>query len=204
MTLPLLLVRHPLGLAIGVAFITMLVSVLWWMLHVPLPVSVEVARAIHSVRGVRRIMVPVMDRFYSERAVELACRLAQGHPAKILLANVIEVPRTMPLEIALPDLERQGESAIADGLAIIKRHGLIGERTTIRTREAGEGIVHAAIDFDADILVIGVRSDQRMIDSIFSRTTALVMRRAPCEILIDYIPEGAPVTGASSGAEVRG
>ncbi len=191
MTFPLALALHPLGFLIAGTFVLSLISVLWWMLHVPLPVSEDVARAVHSVRGVRRIMVPIMDRFYSERAVELACRLAEGHPAKIVLVNVVEVPRTMPLAIPLPVLERRGEKAIADGLTIVKRHGLIGESTTVRSREAGEGIARAATDFDADVVVLGVRADRGMIDTIFSRTTTLLLRRAPCEILIDFVPEGA-------------
>ncbi len=191
MTLPLLLALHPLGFLLAGTFVVLLSSVLWWMLHVPLPVSSDVARAVHSVWGVRRIMVPIVDRFYSERAVELACRLAAGHPAKIVLIYVIEVPRTMPLAIPLPAIERAGEKAIADGLTIVKRHGLIGESTTVRSREAGEGIAHAARDFDVDLIVFGVLGDRGMIDSIFSRTTSLLLRRASCEILIDYVPVGA-------------
>lgn len=191
MTLPLLLALHPLGFLLAGTFVVLLSSVLWWMLHVPLPVSSDVARAVHSVWGVRRIMVPIVDRFYSERAVELACRLAAGHPAKIILIYVIEVPRTMPLAIPLPDIERAGEKAIADGLTIVKRHALIGERTTIRSREAGEGIARAASDLDVDLIVFGVLGDRGMIDSFFSRTTSLLLRRASCEILIDYVPAGA-------------
>ncbi len=191
MTLPLLLALHPLGFLLAGTFVVLLSSVLWWMLHVPLPISSDVARAVHSVWGVRRIMVPIVDRFYSERAVELACRLAAGHPAKIILIYVIEVPRTMPLAIPLPAIERAGEKAIADGLTIVKRHGLIGESTTVRSREAGEGIALAARDFDVDLIVFGVLGDRGMIDSFFSRTTSLLLRRASCEILIDYVPVGA-------------
>lgn len=205
MTLPPLLALHPLGFLLAGTFIALLTSILWWMLHVPSAVSLDVARAVHSMGGVRRIMVPIMDRFYSERAVELACRLAAGHPAKIVLINVIEIPRTMPLGIALPAIERAGEKAIADGLTIVKRHGLIGESTTVRSREAGEGIARAAMDFDADLIVLGVREDRGMIDTIFSRTTTLLLRRAPCEILIDFVPQGAlPTQGTTrKDEEVR-
>lgn len=197
-----LLVLHPLGIALAVAFATLLTSVLWWMLHIPSPVSVDVARAVHSIQGVRRIMVPIMDRFYSERAVELACRLAQGQPAKIVLVSVIEVPRTMPLAIPLPALEQEGAKEIADGLTIVKRHGLIGESTTLRTREAGEGIARASVDFDADLVVLGVRADRGMIESIFTRVTTLLLRRAPCEVLLDFVPEGAlPVKAPPSAQE---
>jgi len=147
-----------------------------------------------------------MDRFYSERAVELACRLAGGpHPAKIVLINIIEVPRTMPLAIPLPAIELLGKTAIADGLTIVKRHGLIGESTTVRSREAGEGIARAAMDFDADLIVLGVRENRGMIDTIFTRTTTLLLQRAPCEILVDFVPEGAlPTAGANrKDEEVR-
>ncbi len=200
----LLLVLHPLGIGLAVVFATLLISVLWWMLHVPTPISLDVARAVYSIRGVRRILVPIMDRFYSERAVELACRLAQGQPTKVVLVNIIEVPRTMPLAIPLPVLERSGEKAIADGLTIVKRHGLIGESTTVRTREVGEGIVRAAVDYDADLVVVGVRGDRGMIESMFAKATSLLLRRAPCEVLVDFVPAGAlPVEAPPPEKEVR-
>jgi nucleotide-binding universal stress UspA family protein len=178
------------GIALAAAFAVGLGSVLWWMLHVPSPMTQEVARAVHSVRAVRRIMVPIMDRFYSERAVELACRLGAGRTTKILLAYVIEVPRTMPLDIALPHVERRAEQAIEDGLSIVKRHGLIGETTVLRAREAGGGIARAARDYDMDMLILGVRGDQGLLENIFARTTALLLRRAPCEVIIDHVPVG--------------
>ncbi len=186
--MPVLVVLHPLGITLAVTFAILLATVLWWMLHVPPPVSADVARAVHSVEAVRRIMVPIMDRFYSERAVELACRLASGKPTKILLAYIIEVPRTMPLSIPLPVIEQSAQKATADGLSIVKRHNLIGESTTVRSREAGEGIARAAKDYDVDLVVLGVRGDRGMMESVFARTSAFLLRRAPCEVLIDFVP----------------
>jgi hypothetical protein len=45
------------------------------MLRLPQPLPQEVARAVYSVEAARVIVVPILDLFYSERAVELACRL---------------------------------------------------------------------------------------------------------------------------------
>jgi len=185
------IVLHPVGIALAAAFVIVLSSVLWWMLHVPAPVPAEVARAVHSVRAVRRIMVPFMDRFYSERAVELACRIGAGQPTKILLAFVIEVPRTMPLDVPMPAMEQRAQAAIEDGLAIVRRHGMIAETTVLRLREAGAGICRMAREFDVDLIIVGARGDQGVVETVFDRVTMGLLQRAPCEVIIDHVPVGA-------------
>jgi len=93
---------NPIGMGLAGLFALALLSVLWWMLHVPPPVPREVARAVHSLNALKRILVPILDTYYSERAVELACRLVEGQQGTIILGYVIEIPRTLPLDVPLP------------------------------------------------------------------------------------------------------
>jgi uncharacterized protein YhhL (DUF1145 family) len=93
---------HPLGVLIAIGFLLTLGVMLFWMLRLPQPLPQEVARAVYSVEAARTILVPILDLFYSERAVELACRLGRMQNATIVLAYIVEVPRLLTLDAPLP------------------------------------------------------------------------------------------------------
>ncbi len=93
---------HPLGVLIVIGFLVTLGGTLLWMLRLPPPLPQEVARAVYSVEAARTILVPILDLFYSERAVELACRLGRTQNATIVLAYIVEVPRLLTLDAPLP------------------------------------------------------------------------------------------------------
>src|SRR5512137_1678253 len=71
---------------------------LWWMLHVPRAIPQAAAKARRAVGAIKRILVPTSGTPYSERGIELACRMGEEQKAEIYLINVIEVPRTLPME----------------------------------------------------------------------------------------------------------
>ena len=80
----------PLGIILAAGFALPMAGLLTWMLRVPRPVPPEVARAMRSVGAVQTILVPILETYYSERAVELASRLGEMQRARILLGYIIE------------------------------------------------------------------------------------------------------------------
>jgi nucleotide-binding universal stress UspA family protein len=56
-----------------------------------------------------------------------------------------------------------------------------------RGRIAGEEIIRAAKDWEADLIVMGIRSQIRMAQEILGRNSDLVIRRAPCEVILDRL-----------------
>jgi nucleotide-binding universal stress UspA family protein len=156
---------------------------------VPSPMAQEVARAVFSVHATRCIVVPILDLFYTERAVELACRMGKQQNAIIVLAYIIEVPRLLTLDFPLSaDMEERSNQALKHAHAIVERHGLKAETTTLRAREANEGIGQIVQAYKGDIVVLGVQAAERHLPSIFTRTADALMRRPPCEVLIDSMP----------------
>ena len=73
---------HPLGVLLAAGFAVPMAALLGWMLRVPRPVPQEVARAVRSVGAVQTILVPIVESYYSERAVELASRLGATQRAR--------------------------------------------------------------------------------------------------------------------------
>jgi nucleotide-binding universal stress UspA family protein len=178
-----------LGVSIALAFVVILGSTLFWMLRLPSPMAHEVARAVFSVQATRCIIVPILDLFYTERAVELACRMGKQQSAAIVLAYIVEVPRLLTLDTPLAaDIEERSQQALKHAQAIVMRHGLKCLSTTLRAREANDGIAQIVKRYNGDIIVLGVQASANHLPSIFTRTADALMRRPPCEVLIDSVP----------------
>lgn len=177
-----------LGTLLAAVFAIAMGGLLWWMLTPPEAVKPLVAKAYRSVDALKRILVPTTGMPYSDRGVELACRLGEMQKADILLAYVIEVPRTLPLNAPLPEADAKAEEALNRAVEIVKLHELEAKPLVERAREAAEGIIRAAKDNQADLIVLGMRTDFRGGQAGMGRTTETLLHRAPCEVVVDKLP----------------
>ena len=176
------------------------------MLRVPRPVPPEVARAMRSVGAVQTILVPILETYYSERAVELASRLGEMQRARILLGYIIEVPRTLSLGVPLPAAEERANRALEHAKTIVAMHGLVAQVEIIRAREAGEGIARVARDRGVDLIVVGVSPEMGFTEGPAARCAESLFRHAPCEVIIDRLAEtsiGAAASGQSPPPALR-
>jgi nucleotide-binding universal stress UspA family protein len=178
-----------LGAVLAAVFTVTMAALLLWMLRVPRPVSQEVARAVRSVGAVRIIFVPILEAYYSARAVEVASRLGQEQKAKILLGYIIEVPRTLSLGVSLPKVEERGRVALQEARAIVEAHHLDAATEVVRAREAGEGINRTARDHDVDLIVLGISPEVGFVEGSTERVAEALFRHAPCEVIIDRLAE---------------
>ena len=176
-----------LGALLAVVFILSMGTLLWWMLHVPKAIPLAAAKARRAIGAIKKILVPTSGTLYSERGIELACRLGEDQKAEIYLINVLEVPRTLPLEAPMPEAEAKAVDIIKEGETIITLRGLQAKGEVRRGRIAGEEIIRAAKDWEADLIVMGIRTNIRMAQEILGRTSDLVLRRAPCEVIVDKV-----------------
>jgi nucleotide-binding universal stress UspA family protein len=177
------------GAFLAFIFTISMVILLWWMLHVPRAIPLAAAKARRAVGAIKRILVPTSGTPYSERGIELACRLGEEQKAEIYLVNVLEVPRTLPLEAPLPDAEAKAEDIVKRGEEIVTLRGLPVKSEVKRGRVAGEEIIRTAKDWEADLIVMGIRSQVTMAQDILGRNSGLILRRAPCEVILDKLYE---------------
>ncbi len=117
----------------------------------------------------------------------MACRLGEEQKAEIYLVNVIEVPRTLPLDAPLLEAEIKAGDVIKRGEEIVTLRGLPVIAEVKRGRVAGEEIIRTAKESEADLIVMGIRSEIRMAQEILGRTSDLILRRAPCEVIVDRL-----------------
>ena len=188
---------HPLGVLLAAGFAVPMAVLLGWMLRIPRPVSQEVARAVRSVGAVQTILVPIVESYYSERAVELASRLGEMQRARILLGYIIEVPRTLSLGVPLPAAEERANHALQHAKTIVAMHGLVAQAEIIRAREAGEGITRVARDRGVDLIVVGVSPEMGFTEGPAARCAESLFRHAPCEVIIDRLAETSIGAAAS-------
>lgn len=169
---------------ITVAALVLLVALIWALRRPPkLPVEIAEARA--SVSGLRRILVPVRGFRHEERAVELACRLGREQKSQIVLVSVIEVPLTLSLGSAMPQEEERAQEALRRSAELVKAHKLEAVLRVERDRDAGRGILRAASELSADLVVIGVHPARGFATDPVGPTTEALLRKANFEVIVD-------------------
>jgi len=177
------------GIILAIMFATAMGALLLWMFHLPMYVSAPAAKARRAVDAVKCIIVPTVGQPYSERGVELACRLGRDQKAEIVLTYVLEVPRTLPLNAPLPEATKHAEEALERGSQIVKIRGLVPVSHIERAREASGGIIRAASDRQADLIVLGIRPNAGARGAVLGRTTDALLSGAPCEVIVDKMPD---------------
>ena len=85
----------------------------------------------------------------------------------------------------MPEAEAKANDIIKEGETIVSLRGLPIKGEVRRGRVAGEEIIRAAKDWEADLIVMGIRSRVTMAQDILGRNSDLVLRRAPCEVIVD-------------------
>jgi len=71
---------------------------------------------------------------------------------------------------------------------IVARHHLPAVRQIIRAREAGERIIRTARENGVDLIVLGLPMDFGPVEGMEARILTVLLRRAPCEIIVDRVP----------------
>jgi nucleotide-binding universal stress UspA family protein len=115
--------------------------------------------------------------------------LGRQQHATLVLAYIVEVPRLLTLDAPLPpEVDERAQKALEHAQRIVERHGLKAITDIVRAREADEGIRRAVRNYQADLVVLGVQFAENRVPGIFTRTADALLRRPPCEVIIDTVP----------------
>jgi nucleotide-binding universal stress UspA family protein len=144
--------------------------------------------------GYRTVVVPLLDREETEHALDLACRLAADRGARIVLVAPLVVERELPLNAHmngdLTALKQRLESAEA----VVGSYGVGVQREIVRTRPGsfGEKVARVAAERRAELVVVGAPVEsQRGFHRAFPREVLLLLREAPCRVMIATGPVAA-------------
>jgi len=174
-----------LGALMALIFGGSMFSIIWWMLHPPPQVPLSVAKARVAVSAIKKIIVPTTGTTYAEKAVELACRLGKEQKAEIIVTYVIEVPFTLPLNAEMKKSMTIARDVLSRAEEIVRHNHLPVRAKVERARQVGEGIIRLAKEEGADLIVIGIRPMMGIPEKIMGRTSEAILRKAPCEVIVD-------------------
>jgi nucleotide-binding universal stress UspA family protein len=152
------------------------------------------------LRGYRRLLVPVLDDPESERAVELACRLAADRSATLVALAVVEIPPLLPLDAHMVEEEAAARTLLERAGATADAYGVHFSARIVRAREAADAIVQLARTERAELLVIGgsARSKTSSVAGNLGATVRRVLETAPCRVLlVAPTPERLPARQAA-------
>jgi nucleotide-binding universal stress UspA family protein len=144
--------------------------------------------------GYRRILVPVGDNAESEKAMDLACRLAEGRHASITCVSVVEVPQLLPLDAYMVDEETRVHQLLERARAVADSYGVAFSPRMVRGREAARAILDQATATEAELIVIGAPRKERAGKGAAALGTTVehVLKRATCRIMvIEATPQAA-------------
>ena len=132
----------------------------------------------------RKILVPVCDNVESERAMDVACKLADDR-AVITCVSVVEVPALLPLGAHMQEAEQQANAALQRARAIAETYGLSSTPRFLRSRQAADAIVSEAETRDVQLIVLAaLRKRSRRGPAALGGTVEHVLRHAACRVLV--------------------
>ncbi len=162
------------------------------------------------------ILVPIFGSPLDVDIVQTAGRLAaaqnregqDGDGATIEAIWVFEVPLSLPLDARLPEAQlKRARAALARAKAVGEEYdGVEVATATIRARRAGEAIVAEAQRRGVELIVLAAEEPSRIrggarlggiggpLDNFVGEATKLVVRKAPCRVILTAPPAQEPET----------
>jgi APA family basic amino acid/polyamine antiporter len=137
-----------------------------------------------------RILVPMKLGDIGEEMVATAIALARDGNARVEALYVIPVPLALPLDAPLPEAEERARRSLEEARALGEDHGVAVATAVVRARSIGHAIVAEARARRADLIVLGSSPRWRRQSRFFSPTVDVVLRGAPCEVVVVAFPQG--------------
>ncbi len=138
--------------------------------------------------GYRSILVPLADNAETDKALDVACRLAAEHGSSITALAVIEVPPVLPLASHMLEEEADAKLLLRRAETVGDSYGIRVEGRVVRSREAGTAIANEATSRKVELVVVGARRGRRR---PFGRTVEAVLKHSPCRVLVIAPPHVA-------------
>ncbi len=129
-------------------------------------------------------LVPVSGDRASMEAIAVAAAAARVRRGRLNLLHIIQVSRSMPLNVELEQESRRAQQVIEKAEAIAAELGCQGVRSlVVQAREAGPAIIEEARAQKVDVIVLGLPPFEGE-DRPFTlgQTAEYLLRHAPCEV----------------------
>jgi len=161
------------------------------------PVERRLPAAAQSDVDYERILVPVDGSRLSDEMMVLGCQLAADKGAVIDVVYVVEVPMNLPLDAAMPRERRRGRYVLDAAMTVAQDFGVQAWPHLVAARRPGRAIVDTAREWDCDVVIMGAVRRLTTDDDVLGRSVTYVLRHAPGEVLLNYVPADYPMQGSA-------
>jgi basic amino acid/polyamine antiporter, APA family len=136
----------------------------------------------------------------AEETMAASCRLAVDSGAVVVGVSAIYVPVKEPMDIAMPEREQEVEDVQEMARSLASEYGVEYRSVVSRTRSPGRLVVDAAVEYGAQLIMVGSPYKRRLAASLheefFGQTVDFILRKAPCRVIVTHFP--AEVAGESA------
>lgn len=136
----------------------------------------------------RRILVPINGTPADTEVLNLACGLAKEAKAKVFVAYVIEVRRSLPLDVRLDAELEKAEKALTQAEQLLEDEACELEASLLQAREVGPALVEEAIDKKIDIILMGIGYKQRFGEFSLGNIVPYILKNANLPVLLYRLP----------------
>lgn len=129
-------------------------------------------------------MVAVGGQGIDAEVVRLACRMTDSHGGKIYGVHIIEVNRSLPLGAVLDEVVERGEKILDEVEQLATEAQLNVETELVQARDTGPALVDEAVEWGAELLVMGLPYKRRFGEFNLGKTVPYVLKNANCRVLL--------------------
>lgn len=130
-----------------------------------------------------RILIPVAGNEADDAALRLATLMLAGRTGEVSLLHVIEVSFDRPLDAEDTEAVSFADEVLGRGEAFLTSHEITVRTGVVQARAAGAAIVDEAIEWAADLILMGLRYKKRFGGAWDAgRTVPYVMRNSTAPV----------------------
>ena len=130
------------------------------------------------------ILVPVIGNRLDHAAMVVACKLAVERGATIVVAAVLEVPQSLPLNASLGDAEWVANQQLDVARSIGEEYGVRVITRLLRARRADREVTEEALRRESQLIVLGVHKRRHLGMSLMGRSNERILRKAQTRVLL--------------------
>jgi nucleotide-binding universal stress UspA family protein len=140
--------------------------------------------AVTALTSVKSILVPVDGSDAAYQALGLAADIAKRAHARLHLLYVIEVPRSMALDMPIDAELQRAERVLDRAEKLASECGVEVAGDLVQARQAGHAVVDEAVERGVDTIVIGVGYDRPYGEYALGDFAEYVLKHAPAQVWI--------------------
>lgn len=132
----------------------------------------------------KKVLVAVGGQAVDAETVRLACRMTDPQSGRLYGVHIIEVNRSLPLGAVMDDVVERGEQILDEVEKLASSMQLVVETELVQARDTGPALVDEAVEWGADLIVMGLPYKKRFGEFNLGKTVPYVLKNATCRVML--------------------